>query len=364
MSDGSPSFLAHATHPSFGGELADGRIGLDRWLLHFQSPQGSVEIPLNRLQIDAGESGEILFSDPEQPDWLVYTLDSRILDHHALLQQLHTRAQIKFLKRKEDRTRRIKITAWCLGGFAALAILAFSMVGLLVHILVARVPPQWEQKIGDDAIAELKQTETFVTNPKYLARLDQAVKPLLAALPTNQFKYQFYLIDDRDPNAHALPGGHVVVTMGLLEFADSPEQVASAMAHEIGHVNRKHHIRSALASLGPVILCELCMSSRNGLLQSLGGGSELLITRSFSQEYELEADATGWDYLLAAHINPHASIDLLSKLKIEEDRRKDAEFVPQAFSTHPATAKRVKILEKKWKKLKDKSGFLDLGQWN
>ena len=152
--------------------------------------------------------------------------------------------------------------------------------------------------------------------------------------------------------------------MGLLEFADNPEQVASAMAHEIGHVNRKHHIRSALASLGPVILCELCMSSRNGLLQSLGGGSELLITRSFSQEYELEADATGWDYLLAAHINPHASIDLLSKLKIEEDRRKDAEFVPQAFSTHPATAKRVKILENKWKKLKEKSGFLDLGQWN
>jgi len=364
MSDGAPSFLAHATHPSLGDEPADGRISLDRWLLRFQTSQCSVEIPLNQLQIDLGESGEILLTDPDQPDWLIYTLDSRLLHHHALLQQSQTRAQIKILKRKADASRRVKVTVWCLAGFAALAMLAYSAMGLLVRILVARVPPQWEQKVGDEAMAELKQTETFVTDPKYLARLDQAVKPLLAALPTNQFKYQFYLIDDRDPNAHALPGGHVVVTMGLLEFADSPEQVASAMAHEIGHVNRKHHIRSALASLGPLILCELCMSSRNGLLSSLGGSSGLLIARSFSQEYELEADATGWDYLLAAHINPHAGIELLTKLKIEEDRRKDADFMPQAFSTHPATAKRVRILEKKWARLKDKTGFLDLGRWN
>jgi predicted Zn-dependent protease len=42
---------------------------------------------------------------------------------------------------------------------------------------------------------------------------------------------------------------------------------------------------------------------------------------------------------------------------------KYSDLVPQAFSTHPATAKRIKILEKKWNKLKDKDGFLDLGRW-
>jgi predicted Zn-dependent protease len=95
----------------------------------------------------------------------------------------------------------------------------------------------------------------------------------------------------------------------------------------------------------------------------VASGSELLITRSFSQEHELEADATGWNYLLAAHINPHACIDLLKKLKLEEDRMKDRDDLPQAFSTHPATAKRIKILEKKWSQLKDKGQFVDLGTW-
>jgi predicted Zn-dependent protease len=230
-------------------------------------------------------------------------------------------------------------------------------------MLVARVPPQWEKKMGDDLMAEIKQTEVIVTDPKYLARLDKAVKPLLASLPTNQCQYQFYLVDNREPNAFALPGGHVIVNMGLLEFADTPDQVASAMAHEIAHVNCKHHIRHLLSSFGPAVLCELCMSTQNGFLQTLGGSSELLITRGFSQDYELEADATGWDYLVGAHINPHASIEILSKFRIEEERHSKSDFEPRAFSTHPATGKRVRILEKKWSKLKDKSAFLDLGKW-
>jgi predicted Zn-dependent protease len=364
MSDGTASFLAHASHPSLGDEPVEGRIMLDRWQLRFQSSQGALDIPLTRLQIDTGESGEILFSDPEEPEWLIYTVDARILRHQALARQSATRLQIKALRTKQDTTRRLKITAWCIGGFAALAMLAYSLAGIFVNILVARVPPQWEQQIGNDEMAELKQTETFVTDPKWLARLDQAVKPLVTALPTNQFQYQFYLVDDRLPNAHALPGGHVVVTMGLLEFADSPEEVAGAMAHEIAHVNLKHHVRKALSSLGPLILFELCMSSRNGLMQTLGGGSQLLLAQSFSQEYELEADAKGWEYLMAAHINPRGSIELLKKIKFQEDRMKGAAFVPQAFSTHPATEKRIKILERKWKRTKDKSSFIDLSKWN
>ena len=357
------TYLAHATHNSLGPEPADGNITIDRWTLRFQSPAGNIDIPLARLEISLDDSGIVFFSDPEQSDWSIYTYDARVLQDQSLLQQAHTRAQLRGLRHYRESRKRLKITAWCLGGFAAAAIVVFILMGLAVRMLVARVPPQWEKKVGDEMIAELKQTEVMVTDPKYLARLDEAVKPLLAGLPTNQFQYQFYLVDDREPNAFALPGGHVVVNMGLLELADNPEQVAGAMAHEIAHVNLKHHIRHVLASFGPAVLCELCMSTRNGFLQALGGSSELLITRGFSQEYELEADATGWDYLLAAHINPHASIEILSKLRIEEERHSKSDFEPQAFSTHPATAKRIRILEKKWARLKDKSSFLDLGKW-
>jgi predicted Zn-dependent protease len=194
--------------------------------------------------------------------------------------------------------------------------------------------------------------------------LDRAVKPLTDSLPQAQIPYKFYLVDDPEPNAFALPGGHVVVTKGLMELAERPEQIVGAVAHEIAHVNRKHHLREQISNLGPYIIFQLFVHGEGRLLGVIGAGSQLLIKQSFSQEYELEADATGWDYLVKAHIDPRGSIELLKKFKAEEDRYKDLEIMPQAFSSHPGTDKRIKILESRWRKLTPKTGFIDLGSWD
>jgi Zn-dependent protease with chaperone function len=359
------TFVGHATHPSLGEEIADGTIALSAWQLRFEGPRAVLEIPLKRLQLETGESGEVVMTDPSLPDWVVYTLDARILQHQALLRQSHTRSQIKALRDQGDLSRRLKITGWCLGGFATLAAVIWMLMGIVVSALVARVPPQWEQQMGNDQIAELKQIETFIQDPKLLAKLDRAVKPLVDSLPTNQFQYQFYLVDDHLPNAFALPGGHVVVTIGLLEIADKPEEIAGAVAHEIAHVNLKHHIREQLTALGPLLMFNLFLHSKNQVLGALGGSSQLLIKQSFSQEYELEADAKAWEYLNIAHINPRGCIELLGKFKLEEDRMKRFGVSEvQAFSSHPGCEKRIKRLEQKWKKVKDRTDFVDLGSWN
>ena len=81
--------------------------------------------------------------------------------------------------------------------------------------------------------------------------------------------------------------------------------------------------------------------------------------QGFSQEYELEADAVGWESLVAAHIDPRGMTEMLIKLKgVQHRMGADAQF--HAFSSHPATEKRIQRLEAKWKKLKDKSGFIPL----
>ena len=95
----------------------------------------------------------------------------------------------------------------------------------------------------------------------------------------------------------------------------------------------------------------------SGVLGVIGAGSSLLVSQSFSQEYELEADAVGWDYLVKAKIDPRGMIDMLTKLKIEQDHMRSSGLEIQAFSSHPATAKRIRILERKWEKLKDKDTF-------
>jgi beta-barrel assembly-enhancing protease len=227
-----------------------------------------------------------------------------------------------------------------------------------VRCLVARIPVQWEQDLGDRLMAEVKQDEMFVEDARMRTNLLQAVAPLLRAVPTNGIEYKFYLEQSPDPNAFALPGGHVIVTTSLLELADRPEEIAGAVAHEVAHVTLKHGFRKTISSAGPYLLCRLFMRSNSGLLGVLAGGSQMLVHQSFSQEYELEADDTAWQYLVAARIDPRGLPDMLRKLEGEQQRRKLTLMAPQALSSHPATDKRLRRLEAKWRKLKDKSGFL------
>jgi len=149
-----------------------------------------------------------------------------------------------------------------------------------------------------------------------------------------------------------------LVTAPLLEMAERPEEIAGVVAHEIAHVTRKHGFRKIIAATGPYLIFKVFLGGGAGLLGILGDSSELLVNQSFSQEYELEADSVGWDYLVAAHIDPRGLPDMLRKLEVEQQKVMRAEPAFHAFSSHPATEKRLKVLDAKWKKLKNKSAFV------
>ena len=124
-----------------------------------------------------------------------------------------------------------------------------------------------------------------------------------------------------------------MVTTGLLKLASRPEEVAAAVAHELAHVTQKHSFRQAISSARPFLLFRMFFGGRGGS-GLIGRGSELLVSQSFSQEYELEADAVGWDYLVSAHIYPRSLPELLKKLNSTESKEQASEI--RAFSSHPA----------------------------
>jgi beta-barrel assembly-enhancing protease len=183
--------------------------------------------------------------------------------------------------------------------------------------------------------------------------------PLIEVLPKDGTEFKLHVMDEEEPNAFALPGGHMIVTTGLLRLADRPEQIVGVLAHEVAHVTQRHAIRQQIAAAGPTLIFQVFLSSRGGLLSLLSGGSQLLIEQSFSQEYEIEADDVGWNYLVAASIDPRGLAEMLHKFKLEEERRKESPGL-QAFSSHPATDKRIRRLEKKWRQLKNKPVLVDL----
>jgi predicted Zn-dependent protease len=73
-----------------------------------------------------------------------------------------------------------------------------------------------------------------------------------------------------------------------------------------------------ISAAGPFLIFRTFLGGNSTSL--LGAGSELLVTQGFSQEYELEADAVGFQYLVAAHIDPRGLAEMLGKLEAEERR--------------------------------------------
>lgn len=335
-----------------------GTIGFNRWRMRFEAEGLDLEIPLERMQIEQFKK-RVHFVDPEQPDWSVFTGNPRVLREPHLLQQVNTGDQLRAIRNRAELKRALVITAGFVAVFAILIQAGSVLVGMMVRSLAARVPPEWEQQLGDDALKQLAKHLTFVEDPKLKAQLDQAAAPLLAALPPSTPQLKFYIVEFPLPNACALPGGNVVVTTDLLALADRPEEIAGTVAHEVAHLTQKHLLRRVISASGPYLIFKMFAGDGHGLLGALGDGSQLLVRQSFSQEYELEADSVGWDYLVAAHIDPRGLADMLRKLKGVQDSRPEMQPQLQAFSSHPATEKRIQRLEAKWEKLKVKSGFID-----
>lgn len=358
MSIGPRSYAASLFRPEMGNEAVEGLLTPDEWALRFRSPEAEEEIPMGRLLVEAeAGGGRIWFKDPEQPDLRLFTSDLSILDHPSMKAGRAVRDRLVAKETRREVSRRTRLVLWFLGGCVAATFLCSWTMSFMVRKLLARVPPEWEAKLGEETLKEMREEGTLVENTNVVARLEAMSAPLMRVLPPGRRQVRFYLLDDDDPNAFAVPGGHVLVTTGLLRVAETPEELLGVVAHELAHVTEKHAAREIIASAGPMAVMNVFVRSRSGLLTLLGAGSGLVVMQGFSQEYETEADDVGWNYLVAANIDPRGSIRMFKKFRAL-DQGEGGLHLPQALQSHPALDKRISRLEAKWRRLPDKTGFL------
>ena len=367
MSEDRSTFVARAAHPNFESGEASGRISIDRFILRFDAEVGgALEMPLTRLQLERLESGELQFTDPQQAQTAVYSYDPRVLEHRALREQACTRNQVLALRQEEEVKNRMKLVLLFLLGFLLLAAAGWVAMGFMVRGAVSMIPPKMEEEFGERVMKEVKEVMTLYKDPKIDAKLNAAVAPLLSSLPPTPLGYKFYLVDEPLPNAAALPGGHVLVTRGLMNICERPEELCGVIAHEVAHVNQKHIFRKIAAQAGPYLIFRILAKDDNTMMGTFGKGSELLVNQSFSQDIESEADSVGWDYLVKARIDPRGMRDIFVKFEKLQDRMPLQDVGFAAFSSHPPTEKRIKMLEKKWEKVKNKEQFVPIdggGYW-
>jgi predicted Zn-dependent protease len=159
----------------------------------------------------------------------------------------------------------------------------------------------------------------------------------------------FAVLDSPIINAMALPGGYIYVTRGMLAHLNNEDQLATVLAHEIGHVAARHAARQAWQQqIGQGLLLGGAMLGQGlGLptqdILNLGGMAAQLIFTRYSREDELEADKLGVEYSSTAGYDSREAIGLFQTLnRIQE---KEGQGMPSFLSTHPDPGARIQRIQ-------------------
>jgi predicted Zn-dependent protease len=213
------------------------------------------------------------------------------------------------------------------------------------------ISEQDEIAMGRKFHAELlAEMPAWAGDPRVSAYVTAIGESIVPDTDRPDLAYTFTVVDTDELNAFAVPGGFVYVTAGLLKAAGSGAEVATVIAHELGHISARHGVQA----LERQIL-------EQGLVDLLGGGGDLgpIVQGAlqlgtglvFDQDQEYEADALGVQYATAAGFNAWGIVDFFDYLRTLEgatpsDPVSDVfSSLGELFSTHPPTPDRILRVE-------------------
>jgi predicted Zn-dependent protease len=183
-------------------------------------------------------------------------------------------------------------------------------------------------------------------NARLLATIDKLVKRLVAASERPDLKYQVTILNSPAINAFALPNGHLYVTRGLVALANDEAELASVLAHEMGHVIARHAaIREDQARQAALISHVVSDVLSDPQMGALALAKSKLTLAAFSRAQEFEADGIGVGISARAGFDPYGAARFLSDMQRNADLKPAGSGearAPDFLTTHPATPERVK----------------------
>ena len=183
-----------------------------------------------------------------------------------------------------------------------------------------------ERRAGADMSKEVEAEFGLVEDAALVGYVTEIGTRLARFAPPRDFDYHFRIVDQDAPNAFALPGGQIYVSRGLLLLANSEDELANVIAHELVHAALRH------------------ASARQAMIESFPGIFQIMAAgaiASYSRDQEREADRVGQQLAARAGYDPEAMAGFLKQLDYSERLRFGSSRLPGFFDTHPTTRDRV-----------------------
>lgn len=230
---------------------------------------------------------------------------------------------------------------WSVGSIALLAAIYFALPSL-VEPAAGLVPENWKRKMGAEVIGQLSEILSTAkpgtcTEPAGVAALERVSRRLTTPMETPP-RFQVSVINSSLVNAFAILGGQIVLLRGLIDEAQTPEEITGVMAHEIGHVMARHPTKVLLREMGVSLIFSTLFGNSLSLSPSPGKLGPMLVSLSYSRDDEAEADAMALKILKAANIRSGGLVSFFERLRTTEGK---GLALPAFLSTHPETETRI-----------------------
>lgn len=221
------------------------------------------------------------------------------------------------------------------------------LLGLAVYAAAPRssegfdlitVDQEWAMR--NELFAQAAQQKPLVNDPAALQYLNAIGRRIAAQTPYGNRRWDFFVVRDGSVNAFNLPGGLIFVNTGLIAEADTLDELADVMAHEIGHGAARHGTQMMTRAYGYNLLARLVLGRDPGMLRQItarlvGTG----VMNHYSRDAERQADSLGVGYAYRAGFDPQGFEDFFGKLARLQKTRPSK--VGQFFSDHPLTQERI-----------------------
>ncbi len=189
-----------------------------------------------------------------------------------------------------------RIGLWGVGAVVSVVLIMFVIIPALANRLATMVPVEREIALGRVSMKQIenllggygKDISLACKGAKGRAALDK-MTARLQPFVDSPYPLDIQVFNHKMPNAFAVPGGHIVLFDGLVQAADSPEEVAAVLGHEMGHVINRDPTRLTLRSAGSVGILGLVFGDFAGGAAALVV-AEKLVAADYSQAAEAGAD--------------------------------------------------------------------------
>ena len=254
-----------------------------------------------------------------------------------------------------QRSRRefLRNVAWAGAGVTA----ACTVPGLLLPVpaeagIFPKPSPEEQKKIGAEAAKKVLQQYRQVTDGR-AAHFQQIGRRLVNGLPAKDrqlWDFKFYVLESKDANAFALPGGPMFILTGLYSQMATSDELAAVTGHEMAHVHKEHWAkayvkqqeRQGLLGIGLVLL-----GKKGGqAAQTIAGLADNALGAKFSRGEEDEADKAALQDLVAANFNPTGMLQLFETLQ-KQGGGGGGGKLGEFLASHPLTSTRISNTKKR-----------------